>query len=88
MEKKRNYDFEFLTDFDVNSIDVATREGRWAVTLLDWLNSDTKACKFSLKSADERRRCRGALANYIRSHNLDWTVYLERNTYNIYVVRA
>ena len=85
---ERNYGFEFLEDFDINSIDVATKEGVWSQTLREWEESGAKTLKFSLKSAEEKSRCYGAVVNYNKTHKKDWTIYPERNKYNIYVVRA
>lgn len=84
----RNFEFDFLDDFDINSIDVSTREGRWALTLREWMESGAKVCRFALHNAEEKGLCSTAIRGYIKSHNLDWTVYPERNKYNIYVVRA
>ena len=88
MEKMRDYEFEFLNDFDINSIDLATKEGRWTITIHEWEKTDAKTLRFTLHNAEEKNACRSAVMTYIRNHKLDWTVYSERNKYNIYVVRA
>ena len=87
MEKEK-FEFEFLDDFDINSIDVSTCSGRWAKTLYEWMQTDAKACKFTLCNQDEKNRCACALRAYTKKHNLDWTIYPERNKYNVYGVRA
>jgi len=80
--------FEMLEDFDINSIDVATRDRKWADIFDQWRETSSKTLKLSLKSAKEKDRAVTSLGVYKRQHNLDWTVYRERNTYNVYVVRA
>lgn len=80
--------FEILEDFDINSIDIATRNRRWAEILEQWRETDAKTLKFSLKNAKEKDQAVASIGMYKRAHNLDWTVYRERNTYNVYVVRA
>ena len=84
----KDFEFEFLDDFDINEIDVATKEGRWALTIKKWMESGTKTCKFSLHNSVEKNNCAAAVNAYIKKHNLDWTVYPERNKYNVYVVRS
>ena len=80
--------FEILEDFDINSIDIVTRNRKWAEILDQWRETTAKTLKFSLKNMSERNACCGAIQTYKRQHNLDWTTYRERNTYNVYVVRS
>lgn len=86
---EKNY--EFLEDFDPNDIEIATQggeKGKWTNILCEWMETDSKTLKFSLKSQDEKRLCRAAISQYIRKHGLDYTIYNEKNKFNIYVVRS
>ena len=85
---KEKIEFEFLDDFDLSEIEVATRNGRWSKILNEWVASNAKACRLTCANAEEKRRCRGAISTFVRTHKLDWTVVSEKGTYNIYVVRA
>ena len=82
------FEFAFLTDFDPNEIEIATKEQRWAEVIKQWMDTDAKTLKFSLKNIEEKGRCRTAVNKYLETHNLDYTVYSEKNKNNIYVVRA
>ena len=85
---KNDYTFELLDDFNVNDIDVSKNEGRWACTVHDFERSNAKAVKFVCGNSAEKNRCYGSLTSYVKRKHLDWTIYCERNTYNIYLVRA
>lgn len=79
-------EYEYLETFDLS--DVIASRGRYAPIIEKWLLSNAKALKFSLKSIEDRRRCRAAITRYRDSHHYDWTIYNEKNSYNLYVVRA
>lgn len=81
-------EFEFLEDFDLSEIEVATHDGRWVKILKEWIESGAKACKLTCASPKEKNRCRGAINLFVKKHALDWTVVGEKGTYNVYVVRA
>lgn len=87
MENKK-IEFEFLEDFDLSEIEIATHDGRWVKILKEWIESEAKACKLTCASPKEKSRCRSAISLFIKNHALDWTVVSERGTYNVYVVRA
>lgn len=81
--------YEFLSEFDINSIEIdANRLRRWAALLGEWIKTDSKAVKITCKNKDEKKLCRAALREFIRRRKLDWTVYPEKASYNVYVVRA
>jgi len=81
-------EFEFLDDIDLSEIEAVDRTGRWSRIFKEWINSNKKAVKLSLKSANERTLCRSSLYAFMRKYHLDWTVVSEKNTYNVYIVRA
>jgi len=83
-------EFTFLNDIDLSSIakDGTGSTGRWVNVLYEWINSGAKACKLTCANEAEKKKCKCALSNYIRSHNLDWTYIGERGTNNVYVVKA
>ena len=86
MKEKPKY--EFLTDFDINDIEIATRERKWASIMDEWVKTNAKTLKFTLKNQNELAACKGAIGTYKRNHGYDWTIVREKATYNIYVVRA
>lgn len=73
---------------ELPNVDFNTRDGRWVRTFREWMESDAKVIKLSLKNADEKRMCYQAIRNFIAKNKLDYTIYCERGKYNVYVVRA
>ena len=89
MTMKKDYEYEFLTDdFNIDDIEIATKEGRWSSTLIEWGNTDSKKMRFTLHNAKEKNACANAIRAYVRTHKLDWTVFCEQNKFNVYVVRS
>lgn len=80
--------FDYIEDFDPNSIDVNTKEGFYAKILSDWEKTDKSTIKFSASSESEKKRCYGAVRGYIVRKGHDWTMYCEKGKPNIYVVRS
>lgn len=88
MEK---FEYEFLEDFDLSSIELSTRggnNGKWVKIFLEWLKTNNKVLKLSLANQHAKRNCQTAIRSFIKRNNLDWTVYNEKGKYNIYIVRA
>lgn len=85
-------EFTFLNDLDLSLIEKDSSgsgsSGRWANIIREWVNSGAKACKLTCANLAEKKKCKCALSNYIRSHNLDWTYIGEKGTNNVYLVRA
>ena len=81
--------YEILDDnFDIDSIERWNREGRWSAILDEFAKSGRKQMRFTLHSEQEKGRCYAAVLGYRKAKKLDWTVFCERHTYNIYIVRA
>lgn len=64
------------------------RLGKWAEVIEEWIKSDSKTLKFVCKNPKERNNCAGSARNYAKSHNYDYTIYPEKGTNNIYLVRS
>ena len=77
--------YSFLDDFDVRDIELYAQ---WAHALDEFDASNSKAMKFTLANAQQKNRCRSAISSYCKRNSKDWTIYNEKNKYNIYVVRA
>ena len=60
----------------------------WVTPFKEWILSDKKVIKLSMKNAKDKNRCYASIRRFINAHNLDYTLYPEKNKYNIYVVRA
>lgn len=63
-------------------------KNRYVDTIIEWEKTDSKVIRLICKNPAEKNACRASVSAYIKNHNLDWTVYNEKNKYNIYVVRA
>ena len=83
-------EYAFLKDFDLSQIEqeIPGQNGRWAKILYEWASTDAKACRLTCASETEKKKCKSALYNLIKSHSLDWTYVGERGTNNVYVVRS
>ena len=64
------------------------RRGIYAGLVNDWLGTDNNTMKFICATPEEKKKVYCALSTYKRAHNLDFTIYLENGTYNIYLVKA
>lgn len=86
---KKNFEYEYLSDFNLDDLDVTrNRSGKWSMLLDEFAKTDNKTLKISLKKTEDKRSCTSSIRQYIKKNKLDWTMYLERNTFNVYVVRA
>lgn len=80
--------YDFIEDFDPESIRVNRRESEYAKALDEWVLTDNSTIKFSSTNNREKRNCYGAIRQYIKKNGHDWTIYCEKGRFNIYVVRS
>ena len=85
--EEKDFTYEFIDDFDPSQIEYEKRK-RWATTLEEFSRQDAKTVKFTLKTPKEKNLCRTAIETYKKAHGLDWTVFPEKNKYNIYVCKS
>ena len=64
------------------------RRGKYAGIINDWSKTDNRTLKLVCSSPEEKKKIYGSVSAYKKAHNLDFTVYLEKGTYNIYLVKA
>ena len=78
-------EFEFIKD----AVKVKTYvKGLYSEIIEDWLYTDNRTLKFRCANAEERKKVYAAVSAFKRNHNLDYTVYCERGTNNIFLVKA
>lgn len=63
-------------------------KNKYIDTIIEWEKTDSKCLKLICKNPKEKCGCRASVTNYIKTRKLDWTIFNEKNKYNIYVVRA
>ena len=62
--------------------------GKYRTPAYNWLNSEAKTLKLICKDQYEKKCCYNSLRQLKKERDYDYTIYLERGTYNIYLVRA
>lgn len=62
--------------------------GKYSEPIEHWLETDNKTLKFMCANAKEKKNCKTAVSSYCNSHRYDFTIFSERGTNNIYLVRA
>ena len=85
-----NVQFEFIKEtITTDDIDVnRSRTGMYISVIREWEKTDNKTLKFSCKDQREKNTCRSSISSYLRKNKLDYTVYCEKNKFNVYIVRA
>lgn len=78
-------EFEFIKE-EVKPITL--RNGVWSTAIEQWLATENKTLKFKNKNAEEKRSCYQAVMVYRKKHNYDYTIYCEKASNNVYLVRA
>lgn len=82
-------EFNFLTSLPADFVAASkNRGGAYTNAIREWENTDNKVLKFSCKNMQEKGNCAAAAQMYIKKYNKDYTVYREKNKYNVYVVRS
>lgn len=85
-----NAKFEFIKetittdDINVNK----PHNGVYTSIIREWEKTDNKTLKFCCKDQKEKNTCRSSISAYLRKNKLDYTVYCEKNKFNVYIVRA
>lgn len=80
-------EFNFLTSLPAD-FEVASKDGVYTNAIREWEKTDNKVLKFSCKNMKEKGSCAAAVQMYIKKYKRDYTVYREKNKYNVYVVRS
>ncbi len=62
--------------------------GKYISVIEEWLKTDNKTVKFMCKNELQKKNVCNSLRSYAKVHNYDYTVFPERSTNNVYVVRA
>ena len=70
------------------AVELATRGNRWISLFGEWAKTDSKCLMLVCKNQDEKRSCYQSIKAYISRNNLDYTVYVEKGSYKIYIVRS
>lgn len=78
-------EFEFIKEAVKPEMRV---RGKYVGILQDWLETDNKTLKLVCKDANEKKNLCTCVTVYRKNHNLDYTIYRERGTYNVYLVRS
>ena len=78
---------EFELIKEAVKVDVKKR-GIYADAISQWLETDNKTLRFKCMSQEEKRKCYQAVMSYRKKSNLDFTIFPERNSNDIYLVRA
>ena len=86
---KKDFEYEYLSDFNLDDVDVSRgRSGKYTILLDEFAKTENKTLKITLKNIEDKNSCTSSIRAYIKKNKLDWTMYLERKTFNVYVVRA
>ena len=85
-----NVKYEFIKEIiTTDDIDVnRSRTGMYISVIREWKKTDNKTLKFTCKGQREKNTCRSSISSYLRKNKLDYTVYCEKNKFNVYIVRA
>lgn len=62
--------------------------GKYVDIVEKWLKTNNKTLKFMCKNTIQKKNVCTSLRSYAQSHHYDYTVFPERSTNNVYVVRA
>ena len=63
-------------------------KGKYSEPIEHWLETDNKTLKFMCANAKEKKNCRTAVGSYCSNHKYDFTIFCERGTNNVYLVRS
>ena len=75
------------TEFIKEKLDIKNnRKSKYMCVIEEWEETDNKTLRFKCTSEKEKNSCYSSAKQYIKKHNLDWTVVPKG--YDIYVVRA
>ena len=88
MKEEKNFEYEFIDDFDPSKLDLSSRQGKWIMMLREFEEQPAKTLMFGLHSRKEMLNCRQSIHSYKRAYGKDWTVFTEGSKYRIYVCKA
>lgn len=79
---------EFVFIKDAVNVDNHNRRGVYSDIVRNWLGTDNKTLKMMCKNDEEKKRVSCALYAFRRGNKLDFTIFNERGTNNVYCVKA
>ena len=81
--------YEYLEELPADlEFSKGSHKGKYTLIIEEWLKSGAKNLRFKCHTEAEMKTVRSSSASYKRKHNANFTIWKDRKTYDVYLIKA